>query len=115
MEIKPLLEKKSWRNHLKARHVTDANCVNDPKFSSEVLNRHIYLNDHRCPAARELNMICSKLQRVNKVIKYINTVTAYARLTISDRATMKCDLHSCTELINKASPGSTELGGNINL
>uniref|UniRef100_A0A1A9V770 Uncharacterized protein n=1 Tax=Glossina austeni TaxID=7395 RepID=A0A1A9V770_GLOAU len=75
---------------LKARHLTDINRVNDPKFSSDVLNRHFYLNGHRCSAARELNVVWSKLQRVNRVIKYkvINAVTAYARLTISE---VKCD------------------------
>uniref|UniRef100_A0A1B0BXK0 Uncharacterized protein n=1 Tax=Glossina palpalis gambiensis TaxID=67801 RepID=A0A1B0BXK0_9MUSC len=41
---------------LKAGPLTAANSVNDPKYSSKVLNRHIYLNDHLCPAAGELNV-----------------------------------------------------------
>lgn len=44
-----------------------SDCIDDSNVPSEVLNGRIYLNNHLCPAAGELNDVCSKLRQDRKI------------------------------------------------
>uniref|UniRef100_A0A1B0C0L9 Uncharacterized protein n=1 Tax=Glossina palpalis gambiensis TaxID=67801 RepID=A0A1B0C0L9_9MUSC len=60
--------------------------VNCAIFTQEILRRRIYLNDHLCPVAAELNKACASLPKKGKHVRFriVNDVNSYAILISSD-------------------------------